>query len=79
MTKILKTKEMKLYEEDVIDVLLHSICELDTNEMARVVGEVLGGDCHSIGGYIIFTPNENYFGSLDELKDENESEQREGK
>lgn len=61
---------MKIKEIHILDAIMSWMQTVDGDEMARVTGEMFGGECFTSDGDIYdFTPNENYSGIFDNLKE----------
>jgi len=62
---------MKVKEGDILNAIFNWMQDADGDEMARVTGEMFGGECFTDDGDIYtFTPNENYTGVFDKSKGE---------
>jgi len=57
-------------EYHILAAIMNWMQTVDGDEMARVAGEMFGGECFTTNGDVYeFTPNENYSGVFNDLKD----------
>jgi hypothetical protein len=71
---------IRLTENRVLQALTEYLQECDSDELARIAGDIFGGECFSkpiidkknmwTGYSYEFEPNENYAGEFGELDDE---------
>lgn len=51
-----------IINEDTLTNKIHDwLLEVDADELARIAGEIFGGECYFFGDEYHFYPNENYF------------------
>jgi hypothetical protein len=63
------TKEIELTLDRVLNAILNWAERCDGDELARMTGELFGGDCSTENGETFsFTPNENYFGQFGDIE-----------
>lgn len=61
------TNSIRLSEDQITDKIHQWLCECDSEELARITGEIFGGECFESDNEekeYEFTPNENYTGSF---------------
>jgi hypothetical protein len=54
-----------LTEDTVCQKIQDLLLEIDADDLARLVGEIFGGDCYENDGEYSFYPNENYNNAFD--------------
>jgi hypothetical protein len=60
---------MRLTEEQITEAIQQWVRDADADELARLAGEMFGGDCYWVGGIEYeFEPNLNYAGAFHEDK-----------
>jgi len=61
---------MTITEDKILDALLEFFRKCDADELARLAGEIFGGECypHFDSNCYTFEPNENYFGAFEQKK-----------
>lgn len=68
-----KSKQIiEVTEQIAVDRLRRYINECDCDELARLIGDIFGGECYNEGRPEIyyFKPNENYAGEFNDLIEE---------
>jgi hypothetical protein len=67
----------RLTENQCIEAIQKYLQDCDADELARLTGELFGGDClvdyrttNGVENFYEFTPNEFYSGELDDIKNE---------
>jgi hypothetical protein len=65
------SKKIIVSENDIITQINAFLIECDSDELARLAGEIFGGECYFISGDYNFYPNEeNYYGAFGEAENE---------
>ena len=59
----------RLTESHCIQAIQDFILECDADDLARLTGELFGGECFATDECYEFEPNENYTGQFDNVKD----------
>jgi hypothetical protein len=54
-----------LSEQEILTALYKWLSDCDSDELARITEEAIGGECSTDGDIYCFVPNENYFGAFD--------------
>lgn len=68
-------KPIEIPEHDVVEKLNQWISEADGDELARVVGDLFGGNCVYVEeGRFQFTPSDDYYGAFGEAETKPEEE-----
>ncbi len=57
-------KTIVLSDDDLYQALHEYLLEVDADELARLAGELFGGECYFFGGDYNFYPDENYAGAF---------------
>ena len=57
----------RLTENQCIQAIQEYLQECDADELARLTGELFGGECYIVGDFYEFEPNRYYSGHFDNI------------
>jgi hypothetical protein len=64
------SKKILITEDKIIAKIQDLLIEVDADELARITGELFGGECYYFADGYHFYPDENYCGGFGDIEND---------